>query len=381
MPFKDARPWLLLAILFQTATEARKSLLSEPACMPLVRARRALRENKPEAARVAAAAAALELLDEAKLPVELRRKADGCQRWAEVSTNSLLAIPDPAYPPLLLTTADPPAVLFIRGNPLVLLLPQLAIVGTRKPSSDGKKLAHKFAVELGKAGYSITSGLALGIDAAGHEGALFINTPTIAVMGAGLNTIYPERHHNLARAIEEQGALVSEFTPDSPPQAWQFPQRNRIISGLSHGVLVVEAALSSGSLITARLAADQGREIFVIPGSIHNPMTKGCHQLIRQGAVLVETVEDILCELGSMLQWEQARLPQTQPGERGHSAEIAGLDAQQAGLLAQIAYNPVTVDELSATLNISVEELFSGLMRLELEGLIERNAAGYVRTC
>jgi DNA processing protein len=207
---------------------------------------------------------------------------------------------DGRYPPLLREIPQAPPVLFVHGDPDCLRVPQLAMVGTRNPTPSGRETARQFAAHLAGAGMIITSGLALGIDAAAHQGALAGGGRTIAVMGTSLDRVYPAKHRDLARAIAERGALVSELPTGTPALAENFPRRNRLISGLALGVLVVEAALQSGSLITARLALDQGREVFAIPGSIHNPLAKGCHALIRQGAKLVETANDIVEELGAL---------------------------------------------------------------------------------
>jgi len=217
-----------------------------------------------------------------------------------IQARHILTLHDPAYPALLKEIADPPPLLFVRGDPAVLSRPQLGIVGSRNPTPGGRSLAEDFARSLSRCGLVVTSGMALGIDAAGHRGALRGGGTTLAVAGTGPDRIYPARHRDLARAIVEQGAIISEFAPGTPALPSNFPRRNRIISGLSLGVLVVEAACRSGSLITARLAAEQGREVFALPGSIHNPLARGCHHLIRQGAKLVEDIEDIVEELGPL---------------------------------------------------------------------------------
>ena len=205
------------------------------------------------------------------------------------------------YPALLKRIDNPPPILYIKGNYTLLNDPQLAIIGSRNPTQSGTDNATSFARHLGKTGLCITSGLALGIDGSAHQGALLGNAPTIAVIATGIDRVYPAAHRDLAHKIVENGAIVSEFPIGTQPKAENFPRRNRIISGLSYGTLVVEAALQSGSLITARLAMEQNREVFAIPSSIHNPLAKGCHQLIRQGAKLVETAEDILEEMASVI--------------------------------------------------------------------------------
>ena len=214
--------------------------------------------------------------------------------WHEQPNNHIITCHDPAYPVLLSQLPDPPPLLYVHGSVDLLSEPQLAMVGSRNPSRSGQQTAVDFARHLASAGLVITSGLALGIDAACHQGALDVNAPTIAVMGTGLDRVYPARHRDLALRIAEQGSLISEFPIGTSPQPGNFPQRNRIISGLCLGTLVVEAAIRSGSLISARYALEQGREVFAIPGSIHNPLARGCHYLIRQGAKLVETAEDVI---------------------------------------------------------------------------------------
>ena len=223
------------------------------------------------------------------------------QRWLEQENHHLISLLDPRYPERLKTVPDAPIVLYVRGDPDYLSLPQLAMVGSRSPTASGRKTATEFASHLSKAGITITSGLARGIDGACHQGALEGIAGTLAVVAHGLDVVYPAAHRKLAEAITHNGAVVSEFPIGTAPTRGLFPRRNRLISGLSLGTLVVEAALKSGSLITARHALEQGREVFAIPGSIHNPLARGCHQLIRQGAKLVETADDILVELSALL--------------------------------------------------------------------------------
>ncbi|MCI0435260.1 MAG: DNA-processing protein DprA, partial [Gemmatimonadetes bacterium] len=217
--------------------------------------------------------------------------------WLDASDRHLLPLTSVYYPPLLARTSGAPPALYVRGSIAVLATPQLAMVGSRNPTANGRETAFQFAAYLARCGLAITSGLAEGIDGASHRGALAAGGATIAVCGTGLDRVYPESHVELAESIVASGALVSEFPPRTPPRKEFFPQRNRIISGLSLGTLVVEAARQSGSLITARFANEQGREVFAIPGSIHSPLSRGCHRLIRDGAKLVETADDILSEL------------------------------------------------------------------------------------
>lgn len=275
----------------------------------------------------------------------------------------LITWDDPLYPPQLREIQLPPPALFARGRAELLESPQLAIVGARSASPQGREDARAFASELAAAGLVITSGLALGIDGAAHRGALDACRPTVAVCGNGLDRVYPARHRELAHAIARNGVLVSEFPPDAPPRAEHFPRRNRIISGLALGVLVVEAAPASGSLITARLAAEQGREVFAVPGSIHNPRAHGCHALIRDGAKLVENSADVL---------EELRLPvPAQPAADGSAAtaEMAN-DPLQARILEAIGDDHTSVDTLVQRLDEPAQRLNQALLALELSGAI-----------
>ncbi len=288
-------------------------------------------------------------------------------------SHHIITLADPIYPPLLREIDDPPPLLFVNGDPNSLKTPQLGIVGSRNPSPGGQENARNFAKSLAQAGLTITSGLALGIDAAAHQGALLGHGVTIAVTGTGLDRVYPARHRNLAHQIAAAGALISEFPIGTPPLADHFPRRNRIISGLSLGTLVVEAAPLSGSLITARLAAEQGREVFAIPGSIHNPLARGCHALIRQGAKLVETVEDIIEELGPL-----AKLNYSLNHDVEHSTghDTPDLDSQQLKLLENMGYDPVSVDTLVGHANLTTEQVSAILLVLELQGVVSSAAGG-----
>ncbi len=288
-------------------------------------------------------------------------------RWAEQPECHLLYRDAPDYPCLLATLPDAPPVLFVRGDVARLSDWQLALVGSRNPTTQGERNAQDFAQALVQSGLTVTSGLALGIDGAAHRAALAAQGHTIAVMGTGLDRVYPARHAQLAAQIVAQGgALVSEFSPQTPPRPGHFPQRNRIISGLSLGVLVVEANLDSGSLITARLAGEQGREVFAIPGSIHNPMARGCHALIRQGAKLVETLADILEELPALAQ--AARRPEQQPTPR--VALPLPDDPVEAALLALLGHEPVSFDQLVGQSRQPAEQISATLLLLEVQGHI-----------
>lgn len=293
-------------------------------------------------------------------------------RWLAMPGHHGLDWQHPAYPPQLAEIADPPPVLFVRGQLETLSHRQLAIVGSRNPSPLGGRWASEFAGALCECGFAVTSGLALGIDAAAHIGALDAGGLTLAVAGTGLDQVYPSRHRDLAESIlRKGGAWVSEFPPHSPPQAANFPRRNRIISGLSMGVLVVEAALRSGSLITARMALEQGREVFAIPGSINNPLARGCNALIKQGAKLVEAVEDILEEFSFD---KLPRKPAVQACKTGDEEDGDGLS-----LLKYIAYAPTSVDTLVAATGKTPEAITSMLLSLELQGHIATTNGGYLR--
>jgi DNA processing protein len=300
-------------------------------------------------------------------------------RWLERPGCSFLACNDERYPALLAAAADAPIGLYVRGDSAALGAPQLALVGSRNPTPSGRENAVRFAAELTRCGLTITSGLAIGIDAAGHRGAIDAGGSTIAVCGTGLDVSYPRANAALAEEIAAHGALVSEFPPGTPPVKSNFPRRNRIISGLSAGVLVVEAAIRSGSLITARLAAEQGREVFAIPGSIHNERARGCHQLIRQGAKLVETTADILVEIRALvgaLQQPSALCA----AAAGRENSGAALDKEYEILLDALGFEPASVDALIARCGLGADAVASMLLILELEGRIESYPGGlYVR--
>ncbi len=282
-----------------------------------------------------------------------------------------LGADDERYPALLQELRDKPDPLFVLGDADVLKLPAIAIVGSRNPTSGGRDNAYRFARHLARTGFVIVSGLAEGVDAAAHEGALDANGLTVAVLGHGLDRIYPAANGALAERILEDGALVSEYAPGTPPRRANFPQRNRIISGLSLGTLVVEAARRSGSLITARTAGEQGREVFAIPGSIHNPMAKGCHRLIRQGARLVESADDILSELGPLVSGLMENTV-----EASHPIQSEDQDEDYVRLLDTLAFDPQTPEELAAKTALTIEQVSSMLLILELQGEIESLPGG-----
>lgn len=290
------------------------------------------------------------------------------------------------YPRLLREIPRPPPLLFVRGDPTCLSLPQLAIVGSRNPSGGGSENAERFAHYMAERGFAITSGLALGIDAAAHRGALRAGGKTIAVMGTGIDLIYPSRHRQLAQEIiDSGGALVSEFPLGTASHACNFPQRNRIISGLSGGTLVVEAAVKSGSLITASYALQHDREVFAIPGSIHNPLARGCHQLIRQGATLVETAQDIVDQLAGLLSYKRQEIKLakvSQPelfDEPAVAANPSILRAEEQVLLQALGYDPLPMDVLAERTGLDIGSLSAQLIGLEIKGLVQQTGACYQR--
>ncbi len=299
-----------------------------------------------------------------------REVLDSCQSGAI----DIILISSPSYPALLREIDTPPALLFVKGNARALNLPQIAIVGSRNLSASGQQNAKAFARNLASSGFTITSGLALGVDGMAHLGALETGK-SIAVLGTGVDVIYPRRHQTLYKdIIAGDGAIVSEFPPGTPARAGNFPQRNRIISGLSLGVLVVEAALKSGSLITARFAMEQGREVFAIPGSIHNPIAKGCHQLIRQGASLVETTSDIINELGALLAYKAEGTEQAE-----HVNATRALDEISNKVLNALGFDPCDLDTLITRTQLSPAILSGLLVKLELEAWVDQRAGIYSR--
>lgn len=291
---------------------------------------------------------------EARRCAEVRDGAGAAMRWLEQPGQHLLMWDDPGYPALLAEIPDPPPLLFVAGNLALVDKPQLAVIGSRRATPPALGTAAAFSRSLAKAGFVVTSGLALGIDGAAHQAAIDAGGATIGVLGSGLEKLYPQRHRALARRMLESGsALVSEFPLDAGPQPGNFPRRNRIISGLSLGVLVVEASLASGSLITARLAAEQGREVFAIPGSIHHPGAKGCHQLIRDGALLVESIEQIL---ESLRGWQ--------------NLSPAPMDKPAHPLVALLLAAPQTSEALAQASGQSLAKVLAALTELELDGRV-----------
>ena len=278
-------------------------------------------------------------------------------RWAEEPGHALITLADSTYPKLLLEIPDPPVLLYAAGRLELLARPALAVVGSRNATAQGVRDAEQFAKAFSEAGLTIVSGLALGIDAAAHRGGLAAQGSTIAVLGTGIDVVYPRQNAALAARIAESGLLLSEFPLGTPGAAHHFPRRNRLISGLAQGCLVVEAALASGSLITARAAAEQGREVFALPGSIHSPLSKGSHALIKQGAKLVESADDVLSELNAF--------------RRTAFASTRAPEAPDAStLLSHMGFDPVDLDSLSVRAGLPVEQVSAELLRLELAGCV-----------
>ncbi|WP_353397479.1 DNA-processing protein DprA [Hydrogenophaga sp. 5NK40-0174] len=302
------------------------------------------------------------------------------QGWLTASDarapRQVVAMGDPAYPTELLETADPPLLLFVEGQLDLLKHPtRLAMVGSRNPTPQGVENARAFSHALASAGLCVVSGLARGIDGAAHEGALDAAGPTIAVVGTGLDQTYPKRHAGLAeRIVTQGGAIVSEYLLGTPPLAAHFPQRNRIVSGLSQGTLVVEATLQSGSLITARQALEQGREVFAIPGSIHAPQVKGCHALIRQGAKLVESAQDVLEDL----RLAPAKGAKNQDPSLGDHSQPSLLPAEACdnSILEAMGFDPMGLDAIQARTGLGTAKLQADLLELELDGVIARLPGG-----
>lgn len=291
--------------------------------------------------------------------------------WARFPAQHIVTLADPEYPQALLEIPDPPSVIYVRGRLDLLNRPALAIVGSRNPTAQGLHNAERFAATFAEAGLVIASGLALGIDAAAHRGALAAGGATVAFIGTGIDRIYPARNRELALEIGAKGAIVSEFPIGTPVSASNFPRRNRLISGFSRGALIVEAAIESGSLITARLAAEQGREVFAIPGSIHSPQSRGCHKLIQQGAKLVETAQDVLEELrwssSSIERPASAATARLAPASPEKTRPIPG-EARE--LLSAMSFDPCGSDDLALRCGLTAESLSVILLHLELDGRV-----------
>ena len=297
-------------------------------------------------------------LADAILDGELFGDLAAVEQWLADPTNHVVTLADAEYPRTLLQTPDPPPLIYAKGRLDLLNRPCIAIVGSRNATAQGNTTAESFATALANAGLAIVSGMALGIDAAAHRGGLLGTASTIAVVGTGLDKVYPARNRDLAHAIAQKGLIISEFALGTPPLAANFPRRNRIIAGMSRGTLVVEAALSSGSLITARLANEMGKDVFAIPGSIHSTLSKGCHVLIKQGAKLVDDAADILDELRM-----------AHHAGSSHKSPVAGAEPDHP-LLAHLGFDPCDADTLAGRAGLPVHEISAALTELELAGAV-----------
>lgn len=360
MPRDELAAWLRLMLTPGVGTESARKLLAAFG-LP-----QEIFEHEPAAWQAVVGSRAARALS--TIPEKLDVEVDRLQAWlADDARRHVLTLGDALYPTELLQMADPPLMLYVQGDVQALHQPRrLAVVGSRNPTPQGEANARQFAHALGESGVCVVSGLALGVDGAAHDGALQAGAPTIAVVGTGLDRVYPRRHLSLAHRIGAQGALVSEYPLGTPPLAAHFPQRNRIIAGLSQGTLVVEAAVQSGSLITARLAAEQGREVFAIPGSIHSPQARGCHALIRQGAKLVESAQDIL---------EDLHMAPTRLEDVVLESDIEGEDT----LLEAMGFDPVSLDALQARTGLDTAHLQARLLELELQGDVSRLPGGLLQ--
>ncbi|KAF0164387.1 MAG: DNA processing protein [Rhodocyclaceae bacterium] len=354
---RELASWLRLTLIPGVGGEARRVLLKALG----------LPHTIFEASQRALSAIIDPALAERLLSHECAAEIDAALDWAAQPGNRLLTLADADYPRSLLTSDDPPVLLYAKGDTAILNRPMLAVVGSRNATAQGLRDAEAFAQALGNAGLTIVSGLALGIDAAAHRGALATTAGTVAVIGTGADRLYPARNEALARAIAEKGVVLSEFPLGTPALASNFPRRNRIIAGLGLGCLVVEAALRSGSLITARLAAESGREVFAIPGSIHSPLSRGCHQLIRQGAKLVESAQDILEEL----RWEASPISSATRDQ----ISVASNDSEQQ-VLAFLGDAPCALDTLSARSGLTPADLLAMLLPMELAGRVAQLPGG-----
>ncbi|MEN3110996.1 DNA-processing protein DprA [Uliginosibacterium paludis] len=361
MSAPDLRDWLRLCLIPGIGPERQRALLASFG----------LPERIFSAGQFSIAQVIGQKLARLLLTHDNAAQVDAALAWASEPGNLILTLADPAYPRALLETADPPSLLYAKGNAALLETPALAMVGARSATPQGEANAMAFAESFAAAGLTVVSGLALGIDAAAHRGALKASGGTIAVVGTGADRIYPARNAALAREIAQRGLVLSEFPLGTPPAAHNFPRRNRLISGLSRGVLVVEAALDSGSLTTARLAAEQGREVFAIPGSIHSPTARGCHHLIKQGAKLVESAQDVLEEL----HWASPAAAGS-PAALPASAEAGAADDAQRVVLDAMGFDPVDPDHLARRTGLTADALFAILTMLELEGCLARLAGG-----
>ena len=378
-PADDLADWLRLACIPGVGTQGQRALLAAFGLPGHIFA----------AGRGALAAVVGGQAANAVLAVPAHEDIERTLAWASEAGNRVLTLADADYPRQLFDIADPPVLLYVKGEPALLSRPGIALVGARSATAAGEANAEAFARTLAQQGLVVVSGLALGIDAAAHRGALAAGSTgagTVAVIGTGIDRIYPARNAALAREIAAAGAVVSEFPLGTPPLQHNFPRRNRLIAGLAEGVLVVEAALGSGSLITARLATETGREVFAIPGSIHSPLSRGCHRLIRDGAKLVETAEDVVEELRGRLGWpapvaasvkdrrSRGAVPAV-PAAPPRQAALA-LDGERTRVLEAIGHDPVDLDTIAARCGLTVDALYAILLPLELEGRLAKLPGG-----
>lgn len=353
-PDPDLHDWLRLTLVPGIGPERQRQLLATFGPPDRIFA----------ASRLAIAAVIGERLADSLLGTDNSAAIARALVWAQEPDNQLLTLADPVYPQALLQTADPPTLIYAKGRVELLNCPALAVVGSRNATPQGMQNAEAFSAALADAGLCIVSGLALGVDTAAHRGGLRSEGRTIAVIGTGADRVYPARNASLAREIAKNGVILSEFALGTPAAAHNFPRRNRLIAGLAKGTLVVEAAPGSGSLITARLAGELGREVFAIPGSIHSPLSKGCHQLIKSGAKLVESAQDVLEEL----RWPALGAAATSPTQ----ATQAHRSPEEARVLAALGHDPQDVDTLVQRSGLTPDALFVILTALELEQCIGR---------
>ena len=357
----DRRSWLILALAHLRVSELKPLLEHFGSVDTII--------EQPRS-RLAAAGLADEKCKAVTSPHDTALET--ALAWLDEDQHELVAWGDDAYPEMYTQIPAPPLLLYVNGDAAALQLPGLAIIGSRNPTRGGIRNAHSFSKHLAGQGFIIASGLAQGIDAAAHQGALDAGGKTIAFLGTGIDRVYPAANRDLAHAIASQGALVSEYPLGAPPERWHFPERNRLISGLCLGTLVVEAARRSGSLITARLAAEQGREVFALPGSIHNPLARGCHELIRQGAKLVETASDILAELRPLA----GHMLSTTHSESQEETPVTESDDDYAELRKHLGHDPVSIDDLEKQSGLTIDQLSSMLLILELHGEVESLSGG-----
>ena len=378
----DLAAWLRLTLLPGVGPERQRSLL----------AAFGLPERIFAAGRSALVAVVGAEIADLLLAAPDQARIDAALAWAAEPGNHIVTLADAAYPRALLEITDPPVLLYVKGDPALLATTALAMVGARSATPAGVANAEAFAHSLAASGLTIVSGLALGVDAAAHRGALAqADGKTIAVIGTGADRVYPARHQALAREIAARGAIVSEYALGTPALPHNFPRRNRLIAGLARGVLVVEAAVGSGSLITARLASECGREVLAIPGSIHSPLARGCHRLIRDGAKLVETAADVLDELawGQPHDTPRAR-PLAKPASASRKREpqraaetlftpapaAAEVPPQHAQVLAALGHDPLDIDTLAGRCGLTLDALYAILLALELDGQVGRLPGG-----